>query len=410
MSESEEREVPAIPFPELARAFSVSFLMLGSYYLIRPVRDDIGSEYNADLETLFLFTFASMVVLSPIHGFFVARVLRKRLVPVLYLICAGVLLAFRGAYAAGPPAPVVEKGLYVFLAVYNLFVVSSFWSWMSDRFDEENARRWFGPIAVGGTIAAMLGSSTTAFLGDLVGTTNLLLVSAGVLALAGVLIFFDSVPPRNAHRARIGGNPFQGAVAACTNPYLAGIAAYIFFMTIGGTLLYLEQSHIFAEHFGEDRAARKALLAKMDLATNAGTLLFQLGVIGPWMLSKRITPVLAALPVIGLVGFPILGYSPSLMVVVVLMVATRVGKYGLAKPSREALYTVVPGEDRYKAKAFADTVIYRGGDWFTTWLSNLIRGSGSYTILAYAFTPVALVWLVLSVWLGRRQAQLADDQ
>jgi len=395
--------------PALGWAFAYFFLLLAAYYVLRPVRDAMAVQAGAGkLQWLFTATFVAMLALVPLYGWLCARLPRAKFLPLVYLFFISNLIAFHFF-----PDPGV---FFVWLSVFNLFAVSVFWSLMADLFDAAQAARLFGAIAAGGSCGAIAGPALTAGAATALGNANLLLVSALLLACAtgciGRLLAWSRRFPRQGERDAeqpLGGTLFAGMRAALASPYLLGICAYLFCYTVLSTALYFLQVDIVGKAI-PDPAERTRFFALVDLAVNSSALFVQL------TLTARLTArlgtgwMLALMPLASLAGFAALGAAPSLAVLLLVGITRRAGEFAISKPVREALYTVVPREERYKAKSFIDTVVYRGGDAASGWLFGLLRGAGlGLSGLAWAGLPVAGAWLAVSFWLGRRQAQSRAD-
>lgn len=398
--------------PALAWSFLYFFLLLAAYYVLRPVRDEMAVQAGPErLAQLFTLTFAVMLALVPAYGWLCARLPRARLLPVIYGFFAFNLAAFWLAYHGGS-TPALAMAFFVWTSVFNLFVVSVFWSFMADLYDEAQAARLFGAIAAGGSCGAISGPALTAQLAPSLGPANLLLVSAALLVLAmlcilRLLAWARRFPRQGERRAEepIGGSIIAGAKAALSSPYLLGIGAYLLCYTVLSTSLYFHQVEIVRAAL-PDSAERTRLFALVDLTVNSLTLIVQLTLTARLGARLGVGWMLALMPLVSLLGFAALGLFPTLAVLIAFGVARRVGEFAISKPVREALYTVAPREDRYKAKGFIDTVVYRGGDAFSGWLVTALRGLGlGVSGIAFAALPVAAGWLAVSFWLGREQAR-----
>ncbi len=389
------------------------FFLLCSYYVLRPVRDAMGISAGVEsLQWAFTGTFLAMLAAVPLYGAAVARLPRRRLLPAVYgffvanLLIFGVLLQAR----IGPAA--VARAFFIWLSVFNLFVVSVFWSFMADLFSNAQARRLFGFIAAGGTAGALLGPGLTALFAGALGVAWLLFIAAGLLTAAmacmGVLLRAAAPPPlpRAAPETGTAGGLWAGLGELLRSPYLLGIAAYVWLYTTVGTFLYFEQAHIVASAVS-GAAAQTRLFALVDLGVNllalAGQLLLTHRVIAGWGLPGT----LAAIPSGLLLGFAALAAAPALPVLLAVQVLRRAGNYALAKPAREVLFTVVSREERYKAKSVIDTLVYRGGDALSAWLFAGLAGLGfGLTAMALLALPLTGLWLASGLWIGRRQERL----
>jgi ATP:ADP antiporter, AAA family len=383
--------------PALAWAFVYFFLLLSSYYVLRPVRDSLAVGIGTEsLRWLFTATFAAMLVLVPVFGWLCSRLPRAKLLPAVYGFFALNLLVF-----------VLELDPFVFfvwLGVFNLFVVSVFWSFMSDLFESRQAARLYGTIAAGGSCGAIAGP----FIATVVPQSRVLLaVSAALLAATivciGGLARWAAAHPRASDpppEAPLGGSILAGARAALTSPFLIAICGYLLCYTALSTALYFQQIEIVGEALA-DPEERTRLFAAVDLVVNGLTLAIQ--VLAFSRLAALLGPIgmLAAVPVLSVAGFLWLGATPTLAALIAFGVVRRVGEFAISKPAREALFTIVPREERYKAKNFIDTVVYRGGDAAAGWL---FAGAS-----AFAAAAVSVAWTVLAVFLGARMKSWTRD-
>ena len=377
-------------------SFAYFFCLLCSYYILRPVRDTAAVEIGAErLRWLFTVTFLVMLALVPIFGWLAARLPRQRLLPVLYGFFVLNLVAFAVAF---PPTV-----FFVWLAVFNLLAVSLFWSYMSDIYDAAQAARLYGVVAAGGSCGAIAGPLITSLLAG-IGNAGLLLTAAGILALTIPCILMlgrwaRRFPRETTGEAPLGGSVLAGARAALSSPFLLAICGYLLCYTILSTALYFEQVAIVGREV--DRAERTRLFANIDLAVNSLTLVLQLLAFS--RLAALLSPgwLLALMPLVSVAGFLWLGATPTLAALIAFGVTRRVGEFAISKPAREALFTVVPREQRYKAKNFIDTVIYRGGDALAGWVFAAAH--------AFLAAGIAAAWTAIAFWLGARMKSWTRD-
>ncbi len=395
------------------------FLMTANYGL-KPLREAMGVTSGADkLHWLFTATFLAMLAAVPIFGLAAAKLGRARLVPWVHRFLASHALIFfalmQGWLGEGPELMAWTARVYfVWVSVFNLFAVSLFWSVMADLFSSGDARRLFGLISVGGSIGALAGPVLGGALALWVDPSVLLLVVAVLLeastwclrGLAERPFASDPHDPRSQDdsAAAIGGSPFAGIGEVLRSPALLGICAYVLLLTASSTVVYFAQAHIVEREFS-DEAERTAVFAGIDLAVNTLTLLGQALVSGRMMRRVGLGPTLAAMPLLTLIGLLALAASPVLATLVGFQVIRRAAQYALARPAREVIFTSVDRSQRYKAKSFIDTVVYRGGDALTGWafagLTSLGLGLGAISLV---FAPLALGWIGVGLWLGKREA------
>ncbi len=406
--------------PALGWAFAYFFCLLCAYYILRPVRDEMAVQAGAAvLQWLFSATFVAMLALVPVFGWLCARLPRARLLPVVYAFFALNLAGFWAAFETGIEPRQIAVVFFVWVSVFNLFAVSVFWSLMSDLFDADQAARLYGTIAAGGSCGAIAGPLLTALAAPVLGPANLLLVSAAFLAAAIGCIAMLARWSRRHPRAGIataepppdrplGGSILAGIRAVASSPYLLGICVYLLCYTMLSTALYFQQVEIVGREIADSRE-RTRLFATLDLTVNALTLIMQIAAFARLNAALGLAWMLALMPLVSAAGFLWLGVAPTLAVLIAFGVARRVGEFSISKPARETLFTVVPREERYKAKNFIDTVVYRGGDAFSGWIVGALRGAGlGLSAIAYLAVPVATAWLAAGLWLGRKQAELRD--
>ncbi|WP_420615592.1 NTP/NDP exchange transporter [Candidatus Palauibacter sp.] len=405
------------------------FFILSAYYVIRPIREEMAVAGGVEnIPWLFTGTLTAMLLVHPIFAAVVSRWTRRRFVTITYRFFMLNLLVYfvlLSVVTDGAASVWVGRTFFVWISVFNLFVVSVFWSFMTDIFRERQSRRLFGLIGVGGTVGGIVGSSITAFLVGFLSPATLLLFS--VLLLEGAVVCLKALDSRcatlkeaggspdggrdasraEASEAVIGGSALEGIRRVLASPYLLGIGAFMLLFTIGSTFLYNIQADIVARTFATS-AERTSIFARIDLSVNVLTLFTQLFLTGRILKWLGVRLALGILPVLSVLGFLALGAAPVFAVFVVFQVLRRAGNFALAVPTREVLYTVLPRRDKYKAKNFNDLFVYRAGDQIGVWSFAGLRALGlGSSALALTMVPLAGLWLMIALWLGRRQAELA---
>ncbi|HET7039964.1 MAG TPA: MFS transporter, partial [Gemmatimonadales bacterium] len=390
------------------------FFVLASYYILRPLREEMGVAGGVDnLAWLFTGSLVTMLALHAPFAALVARLPRRRFVALTNRFFLANLLLFFVALRLLPPGAGVWAGrvYFVWTSVFNLFVVSVFWAVMVDVFDAGQGRRLFGFIALGGTLGGITGAGLTAALARPLGPVYLLLCSAALLELGVRCVLRLTREPRSRGarpegdpEAPIGGSVAGGVAHVVRSPYLLGICGYMMLFTLGSTVLYFHQARL-AEATFTDSALRTAFFARLDLVVNLLTALGQMFATGRLLTRLGVALTMTLLPALSLAGFLLLGVAPVLGVFVTFQVLRRAAEYAVAKPTRELLYTVITREDKYKAKNFIDTFVYRAGDQIAAWsYTGLLAAGLGMAAVSFVMAPVAAVWLVLALWLGRRQA------
>ena len=410
--------------PREAQVLLVAWLyvvtLFMAYYMLRPLRDEIGAAGGVrNLPWLFVGTLGAMLALSPLFGALVQRWPREKFIALSYRFFALHLLIFAaifGSADAAARAVWAERIFFIWVSVFNLFVVSVFWSLMSDVFTSDQGKRLFGILAAGATVGGIIGPALVKVLAGRVAHWQLLLLAAVLLEAAVHMARRvsrlgggqDAAAGAGAEKKegekekKIGGSAWAGLQRTLRSPYLLGISAFILLYSITSTLLYFQQAEIVNANF-TDRGARTAFFAQIDLWVNSLTLGFQLFITGRLMQRLGIAVTLGALPLVSMAGFGLLATYPILSVFVLVQVGRRVSNFALARPSREVLFTQAPREDRYKAKNFIDTVVYRSGDQIGAWgYAGLSSGLGlTLSAISWLAVPLCFVWLLLAMWLGR---------
>ena len=416
----------------LVWSFAYFFFVLASYFVIRPIRDAMGITGGVDnLAWLFTGTLVGVLLLHPVFTYLVKRFPRRVFVPWIYRFFILNLLGFYALFqlADADQSVWVARFFFIWSSVFNLFVVSVFWSFMTDTYRPSQGKRLFGFVAVGGTVGAILGSTITGGLVALLGTMNMLLISAVLLELASRassrlghheeslasvveeepeapadLRVTEEAPPEEKEQEIIGGGVFEGVRNVLLSPYLLGIAAFMALFTVVSTFLWFHLMHIVDLHYPDDSDGQARLFAFMEVAVQSLTLATQLFLTGRLLRWLGIGLALSFLPVVSLIGFGILGAAPVLVVVVLFQIFRRATNFAIQRPAREVLYTVLPRTDKWKAKNFNDTFVYRLGDQVGAWAHHGMTVWIGLGLSAVAFTmvPVSIVWLLLALWLGKK--------
>ncbi|MGD9584509.1 MAG: NTP/NDP exchange transporter [Lysobacterales bacterium] len=404
---------------QLALSALYFFLVMASYFILRPIRDQMGVAGGVrNLPWLFSATLIAMLVVSPLFSALVSKMPRRRFVAWSYRALMFCLLGFYLATFVLDQASQVWVGraFFVWVSVFNLFAVSVFWAVMADVFQSEASRRLYGVIAAGGSLGALVGGVATASLVEQIGAPALLLLSLFLLEAALQCMFAigeratsSNSSAQAAEPAIIGGSAYDGFRLALNSPYLLGVAAYMLLYTVGSTFLYLLQAGIVDQQI-DGVAAQTRYFAHVDIWVNALTLALQLLLTGRLMARIGIGLTLAALPLISMIGFLGLGLAPVLAAVVVFTVARRTTNFALSRPAREALYVPLARDQKYKAKNLIDTFVYRVGDQIGAWTNALLAWLGfGIAGIAFSAVPLAALWFALSLWLGRRYRALQTN-
>ena len=414
----EPREVPAV-----VMAFCLFFCVFAGYFAVRPVRETIGTVLGKQrVADLFVITWIASIAIIPIYGYLVGRFRRSVFLPWIYggiaaalAIVGLVLKADEGNVASG-------TFFYVFISVLNLFIVSVFWSFLLELFTQAQSKRLFGIIAAGGTVGALVGPFVTDFAVVKIGNSGVLFFGAFMFLLT---LFFqraligiwkkDAADSQAGNTAAdsagggrvrgdrpIGGNPFSGFSKVLSSPYLLAIALFVVFIGTINTFLYFEQMRLVEAAF-EVTADRTRIFARLDWIVQSLTVVCQVFLTGRIASKLGLTTLLVIVPVIMIGGFLALAATGTLMVLLVVFVARRVGEYAFVRPAREMLFSRLDNETKYKAKNVIDVPVYRGADALSAQVKTLIEGAGMTPAhVAVIGAGLAGAWLLNGWYLGRK--------
>ncbi|MGQ0798908.1 MAG: NTP/NDP exchange transporter [Pseudomarimonas sp.] len=389
-------------------SFTYFFCLLTAYYVLRPVRDAMGASSDAaaifppflidwaaargwalgdfTLQLLYTATFIVMLLLQPCYGALVSRFPRRVFLPLVYgffIVClGGFYVAFDSGFSG--------RGMlfFVWVAVFNMFAVSVFWSYMSDIFADIDARRLYGYIGAGGTLGGLLGPEITAQLVGTLGVANMLLISAAFLGVCLVCNLALAPAARRREIARgerdgdkaMGGSALASFRLIATDPVLRAMALVLFFGVAVGTLLYNEQVAIARAMAQADAGLATQFFSRIDRYINWLVLAIQVLLTRQLLTRFGLAPLLLLPPAAILLGYCVLAAAPLPMLVAVVQVVTRASEFALSKPARETIYTRVDRESRYKAKATIDTAIYRFSDLTFAWVHKGLSLFGSKAV------------------------------
>ena len=406
--------------PEEIRAllwsFAYFFCLLAGYYVLRPLRDEMGVAGGVrNLPWLFTATFLTMLAAVPLYGALVARLPRKRFIPVVYHFFAVNLAVFWLLLTLDVERQIVARVFFVWISVFVLFAVSVFWSFMADLYAPEQGKRLFAFIAAGGTAGSLAGPALTIGLAELLGPANLLVVAAAFLEIAVLCVrrLEAAAPGAVAHAVptaapdKLGGGALAGVALVLRSPYLAAILLWVSLLSVAATFLYFQQANIVAAA-SDDPAVRTRIFAAIDLAVGLLTLGLQFFATGKLIARFGTGAALALLPVVFAAGFAVLAAAPLLAVVVAFQALQRTANFAISNPARESLFTVVAREEKYKAKNVIDIVAVRGADAAGGWLFTALRSLGlELRATALAAIALAAAGLALALWLGKASERRA---
>jgi ATP:ADP antiporter, AAA family len=397
----------------LAAAAATYFLLLCGYYMLRSLREAIALETGSrNIPRLFWLTTIVMLVILPFYWWVVARVPRRRLLMTVYLPVVVLFASIAASTGAEHVPPRLATVYFISVAALNLFIISVFWSVMVDLWKPDCAKRLFGVIAAGGSAGALAGPAFNALFVQRLGATSIIYIACTLLigaVLLGMLTQAlrakaDTTTANDASVA-VGGRAIDDLARLARSPYLLAIAGLIVMGQVFGAFMYNEQAK-YVENTYATLAGRAALFARIDFATNIFALALQALIVG-WLTSRAgVRGTLSVTWAILGASFAILAFIPTGSMLLITQVIRRAADYGLFKPSREMLFTVLSPETKFKSKSLIDTLLHRGSDSLGNALYVLVSGLG-LAVLAGLCAAACVLLLVGARWLG---AAFADQE
>jgi AAA family ATP:ADP antiporter len=394
-------------------AFCYFFFLLAGYFMLRPIRGTVAANHSESLHWLYTATFTCMLLIVPVFGWLVSRFRRGRFVPGIYLFFISNLTFFAFAFEGDSTGDWVQYSFYVWLSVFNLFVVSIFWSFMADIFHPEQAQRLFGSIMAGGSLGAIAGPILTANRVEAIGSGGVMTLAIICLLVATAMAIILGRFERHQHQDQpariIGGSIWEGAVRVFKSKYLLLICLLMLSHNLTSTFLYNGLAVLVDENIlGFDERTR--FFSYVDLVVQILAFLFQFLITSRLVIYLGMPRTAILPPIILAAGFMLLGSSLGLVLFAAVGVAQRALNYGLLGPVKEMLFTVVDRETKYKSKNFIDTVVYRGSDVTASWIFKGLMTAGlSISQVAWVYIPIMAIWGIGAWHLGKAYTRLKSQ-
>jgi len=400
-------------WPRLFLAFFYFFFLLGGYFMLRPVRGTIAANNSEILHWLYTGTFVTMLAIVPVFGFLVSRFRRGQFIPAIYVFFILHLLLFAAGFEGDATPAWLQRTFYIWLSVFNLFVVSIFWSFMADIFRPGQAQRLFGFIMAGGSVGAIIAPSFTKGSVAGYGASGVMLTSAVFLAVATALAIWLGRYARKDQQNRpaeiIGGGIWEGAVRVFRSEYLLYACLLMLLHNGVSTFLFNGLAVLVNEHIAGFEE-RTTFFSHVDQVVQILAFAFQFLITSRLVRYFGMQRTLVLIPAILAGGFVILGSSMGLVLFAAVQVAQRALNYGVLGPAKEMLFTVVDRETKYKSKNFIDTAVYRGSDVAASWVFKGLSSSGlSIAQMTWVYLPVMGLWTWGAWRLGGLYARMRED-
>jgi len=397
-------------------SFIYFFMLLASYFILRPLRDEMGIINGvSNMQWLFTGTFLTMLAIVPVFGYITSRFKIGSVLRFSYVFFILNILIFYYALKKEVFIMALPLIFFIWLSVFNLFAVSLFWSFMVDIFSSDQSKRLFGIISAGGSLGAISGPLIATILSNALSIENLFLIAIALLiisliALQRLIQIQKKSKIKKEHASERFANTlltkktlFDGVKLVMESNYLKRLVLFMILYTTTSTFLYFEQANI-VEQTISDSSQRVQYFSSIDLITNILAIFGQLFLTNNIIKRFGLSIALSVIPLLMAFGFIILSTNTMLTVIALLLVVHRAGNYTLLRPGREILYTVRSREEKYKAKNFIDTAVYRGGDALSGWaFAGLISMGFGLSVIAVIAVPLIILWGYTGFQLGKKQ-------
>ena len=405
-------------FSVLFKAFLFFFFVLASWYALRPVRNELavqGGIYN--LPWLLMGVMFAMLLINPIYSWLVSRISQSKIIPYIYSFFILNLILFLILWSfAGDEARIwTGRAFYIWANVYSFFVVSIFWVTMINFFDHTDSKKFFGIISAGGSLGAFFGSSVARYFStEICGKTDISdlgpmsLIIFSIFSLSFAIYFSRSFQPRNNEdnsSEKIGGSSFEAIQSIIKDPAIRNLGMYVILFTMLMTTSWMISLGI-VENWSQDPCERTGFFARIEQIVTPLTLIIQLFLASYILRRVGSLTILFAYGVLFAIAFMAYAYHPTITTVMMVVISLRIFEYGLNKPTREAIYTKLKLQDRYKSTVFIDTFLARSGDVIGGWFVRGIVGTG---IAVLSVTWAALPFAMLISFMGYQVNKATQD-
>ena len=382
------------------------FLVLSSWYVLRPVRNEMAVANVDDLPYLLAAGAIAMLLINPIYSWVVSKTNLRKIVIYCYSFLIVNLLIFLSTWKFLGIGDSVWVGriFYVWCNVYSFFVVSIFWVVIINIFRNSKTRSFYGVIMAGGSLGAIFGSEISKRFSNSFDEYGLEFFTLS----AAILLFFAMLLAMNITRSKmnekildknsVGGGSLASIKNSIQSEEIRNIAAYVWMWTCLMTIQWITAINII-EEWSSDSQQRISFFATIEQIVSPLTLLIQLFLTNIIIRKVGIKNIMILYGFLFLIAYLLYGFFPSIVAVAIVTVFLRVFEYGFNKPTREIIYSTLKQNDRYKSSVLIDTFVSRFGDLTG---SALIKLAGFTTITFNSLPLMALPIAGYLSFLGMR--------
>ena len=367
------------------------FLVLSSWYVLRPVRNEMAVANVDDLPYLLAAGAIAMLLINPIYSWVVSKTNLRKIVIYCYSFLIVNLLIFLSTWKFLGIGDSVWVGriFYVWCNVYSFFVVSIFWVVIINIFRNSKTRSFYGVIMAGGSLGAIFGSEISKRFSNSFDVYGLEFFTLS----AAILLFFAMLLAMSITRSKmnekildknsVGGGSLDSIKNSIKSEEIRNIASYVWMWTCLMTIQWITAINII-EEWSSDSQQRISFFATIEQIVSPLTLLIQLFLTNIIIRKVGIKNIMILYGFLFLIAYLLYGFFPSIVAVAIVTVFLRVFEYGFNKPTREIIYSTLKQNDRYKSSVLIDTFVSRFGDLTG---SALIKLAG-FTTITFNLLPL----------------------
>ena len=345
------------------------FLVLSSWYTLRPVRNEMAVANVDELPYLLAAGALAMLLINPLYSWIASRSNLKKIILFCYSFLIFNLMLFLLSWRSFGLGDSLWLGriFYVWCNVYSFFIVSLFWVVIINLYRDSRKRSFYGFIMAGGSLGAMFGSEISKRFSSSFDELGLELFSVSAalfLFLAMILALYMLSISKKDHTidtGNAGGGSFDSIKNSLKITEVRNIATYVWIWTALMTIQWITAINI-VEDWSQNSEQRLRFFATIEQVISPLTLIVQLFFTNLIIKKIGIKNILLSYGILFCIAFMMYGLIPSILSVGIVTILLRVFEYGINKPTRETIFSTFEKNDRYKSTVFIDTFISRFGD------------------------------------------------
>ena len=352
----------------LAASF-LFFLVLSSWYILRPVRNEMAVANVEELPYLLAAGALIMFLVNPLYSWIASKSDLRKIILFCYSFLILNLIFFLLSWRVFDLGDSIWLGrvFYVWCNIYSFFVVSIFWVVIINLYRDSRTRGFYGIIMAGGSFGALFGSEISKRFSNSFNDFGLefFSMSSAILLFLGMLLaIFITSKSKHSNQLElnnVGGGSFDGIKNSLKRSEIRNIAIYVWLWTGLMTIQWITAINI-VENWSQESAQRLRFFATVEQVTSPLTLIVQLFLTNIIIKKFGIKNIMLMYGLLFFLAYLAYGLMPSIISVGIVTVILRIFEYGINKPTRETIFSALQKNDRYKSTVFIDTFISRFGD------------------------------------------------